>query len=236
MAAPKIFISYAREDEASARRLYEELKRAGAQPWLDKENLLPGQEWEATIEMEIEKCDYFIALFSSASISKRGYVQKELRRALDVLDTIPPNQVFVIPVRINACEPLHLKLRKLSWVDLFPSWETGVKRIQLALEIEKTFPAPTPTPKNILSPSRTSKSIPSVQPSSKIRIQFDFSAESMSKLDELVQHTNSGTRAEVIRQALTLYTYLLEAENRGDKALLKKQSGDLLEILLLRRY
>jgi hypothetical protein len=34
-----VFISYAREDLAAARRLYEDLMRAGFNPWLDKKKL-----------------------------------------------------------------------------------------------------------------------------------------------------------------------------------------------------
>lgn len=223
MAAPNIFISYAHEDEAPARRLYEDLKRAGAKPWLDKENLLPGQEWKMAIESAIEQSDYFIALLSSRSVNKRGYVQKELRQALDVLSMIPPGTIYVIPVRIDACEPTHLRLRDLNWVDLFPSWETAINKIKLALEIQRAFPLP----------PRSSKTSSSALSSSKVRVQFDFSSESVGKLEELVQTTNSGTKAEVIRRALTLYTYLLEANSRGDKALLKTRGGDLQEILLL---
>lgn len=223
MATPQIFISYAREDEAKARMLYHDLRRIGAMPWLDKENLLPGEEWKMAIAAAIEKSDYFIALLSSESVNKKGYVQKELRLALDVLEMIPPGKIYVIPARINECKPSHLKLRELNWVDLFPSWELGIKNIQLALEIEEAFPAH----------SSTSKHISPIDSSPKVRVQFDFSTESFGKLDELVQTTNSGTRSEVIRRALTLYTYLIEAADKGDKALLKKQSGELLEILLL---
>jgi hypothetical protein len=50
---PKVFISYAREDVGPARRLFNSLTEAGAEPWLDVENLLPGQHWELEIEKAI---------------------------------------------------------------------------------------------------------------------------------------------------------------------------------------
>ena len=40
-----VFISYAREDSDAAKRLKKDLKDAGLNPWLDKEELLPGQNW-----------------------------------------------------------------------------------------------------------------------------------------------------------------------------------------------
>ncbi len=38
----KVFISYAKEDYETAKRLYDDLKEAGAEPWLDDEDLLSG--------------------------------------------------------------------------------------------------------------------------------------------------------------------------------------------------
>jgi hypothetical protein len=43
MQNTQVFISYAREDIRAAKRLYEDLKNAGLRPWLDKTNILGGQ-------------------------------------------------------------------------------------------------------------------------------------------------------------------------------------------------
>ena len=86
-----IFISYAREDSEAARRLYEDLKKAGLTPWLDKKELLPGQNWENEIEDAISKSRYFIPLFSKTSVKKIGYVQNEFKFALEVFRRYPPN-------------------------------------------------------------------------------------------------------------------------------------------------
>ena len=58
------------------------LLSVGLNPWIDKENLLPGQEWKRTITKAISESSYFIALLSTNSISKKGYIQKELRLLL----------------------------------------------------------------------------------------------------------------------------------------------------------
>jgi hypothetical protein len=72
------------------------------------------------------------------------------------------------------------------------------------------------------------------QPSQeKARVQFDFSRESLAKLDEIVMVVNASTRAEVIRRALTLYTEVLEAENRGAKMLFREPDGTLIQIMPL---
>ncbi len=43
----KVFLCHAHDDKAKARDLYRYLKRCGLQPWLDAEDLLPGQAWQA---------------------------------------------------------------------------------------------------------------------------------------------------------------------------------------------
>ena len=41
----RIFISYVKENYRLARKLYEGLRTLGENPWLDRENLIPGQRW-----------------------------------------------------------------------------------------------------------------------------------------------------------------------------------------------
>ena len=41
----KIFVSYAREDLKTAKKLHTDLKAHGFDPWLDEENLLAGENW-----------------------------------------------------------------------------------------------------------------------------------------------------------------------------------------------
>jgi hypothetical protein len=124
-----VFISYGHEDISSAVRLYQDLERAGLTPWLDKEKLLPGQKWEPAIKKAIRDSRYFIALLSSNSVSRKGFVNKEITEALELLDEYPESDVFLIPVRLDECQPSHQKLSDLHWVDMFPSWEKGLAKI-----------------------------------------------------------------------------------------------------------
>jgi len=123
---PRVFISYAREDSRAARRLYKELEEAGIEPWLDQENLLPGQNWQQSIRQAIKNSKYFIALISKASVGKRGFVQKELKEALDVLDQYPDSDTFIVPIRLEECTPEYQKLKELHWLDFYPDWKQGV--------------------------------------------------------------------------------------------------------------
>ncbi len=132
---PRVFISYAREDKAAARKLYADLKRNGARPWLDEECLLAGQKWEAAIGQAIRGSRHFLALLSSNSVAKSGFIQKELGQALDILDGLPETAIFVIPVRLDNCVAPDMRLRGLQRVDMFPVWRDGLNRILRTLDL-----------------------------------------------------------------------------------------------------
>lgn len=136
-AKTKVFICYAREDESSARRLFHDLRRIGLDPWLDKESLLPGQKWQPAIQQAIKESRYFLALLSSTSVSKRGFVQKEIRVALETLDEFSESNIFVIPIRLDNCKPEYQRLSELHWVDMFPDWEVGLGRILSTIDADR---------------------------------------------------------------------------------------------------
>ena len=99
-----IFISYAHEDQSFALEIYEILREQGLSPWLDVKKLLPEQEWKLEIEKAIRDSDIFIACLSKNSVDKKGFVQAELKRALDVADLMPEGKVYIIPVRLDECD------------------------------------------------------------------------------------------------------------------------------------
>lgn len=112
-----IFLCYAIEDEEKASKVYDALKKRGHKPWMDKRELVAGQDWELEIRRAIEQSQYFVALLSKKSVGRRGFVQKEIRFALDVLGEIPPGQIYFIPLRLEPCEVPQV-IRSLHWIDL----------------------------------------------------------------------------------------------------------------------
>jgi hypothetical protein len=133
MLKHKVFISYAIEDKKIAQRLYDDLKKEGVELWFAKENLMPGQDWQIEIEKALKESTIFLALISSKSTNKEGFTQKELQRALDVLDEKPKGDVFIIPVRVDDC-PVFVRLQRYHWVDLFPSYSDGLEKLLKVLK------------------------------------------------------------------------------------------------------
>lgn len=125
----RVFLAYADEDRALARKLYAALQRAGLEPWMDKEKLLPGQNWPRAIERAIEVSDFFIGCFSRRSVLKRGHFQSELRYALEIATRVPLDDMFILPVRFGECEIPRPIAKTLHYIDLFPDWDRGVETL-----------------------------------------------------------------------------------------------------------
>lgn len=114
---PKIFLCYAGPDRTITKKLFENLQREGFQPWMDKKSILPGQDWEFEVRRAIESSDFFIACISK-HFENRTYGHKEIKLALDVLDTMPEGTIYLIPVRLEECK-VDSRLSTRQWVDLY---------------------------------------------------------------------------------------------------------------------
>ncbi|GAB1469689.1 hypothetical protein MASR2M66_05660 [Chloroflexota bacterium] len=103
------------------RELYKKLRaETWIDPWLDEEKLLPGQAWHEEIEKAVEATDVVVVLLSNRSVSQEGYVQRELKLALDVADEKPENTIFITPLRLDDC-PTPRRLKGWHYVDYFPA-------------------------------------------------------------------------------------------------------------------
>jgi hypothetical protein len=111
-----IFISHAKEDYSYAEELYDFLLSKGLDPWLDKKKLKPGQDWEFWLQKGLRTADFIILLLSNTAVSKRGYVQREFRQALDFCKEKLDSDIFLIPLKIDACE-VPSDLQKFQWID-----------------------------------------------------------------------------------------------------------------------
>jgi hypothetical protein len=115
-----VFLCHSSQDKPIVRELYQRLLTEGwIDPWLDEEKLLPGMDWDLEIEKAVESADAVIVCLSNNSITKEGYVQRELKFALDIALEKPEGTVFVIPLRIDSCE-VPRRIRSWQFVDYFP--------------------------------------------------------------------------------------------------------------------
>ena len=126
---PKVFLAYVEEDAAAIDRLYAGFEEGGFAPWMDRRKLLPGQNWPRAIEDAIETSDFFVPCFSRNSVSKKGGFQAEIRYALDCARRVPLDEVFIVPVRLDDCRVPERIQKELQYIDLFPQWGSGLRRL-----------------------------------------------------------------------------------------------------------
>jgi hypothetical protein len=61
----------------------------------------------------------------------------------------------------------------------------------------------------------------------KHRVQLDFSAEALDKLNRLMAKIDAASRAEVVRHAFGLLDWMVDRLREGDKIMLRTPAGEL---------
>jgi formylglycine-generating enzyme required for sulfatase activity len=131
----RVFLCHSSNDKPAVRELYQKLRaEPWIQPWLDEEELFPGMDWNMEIEKAVEAADAIIVCLTKNSINKEGYVQRELRIVLDFADYKPEGTLYIIPVRLEECEPPR-RLRAWQYADYFEGQrERGFQRLLVSMK------------------------------------------------------------------------------------------------------
>lgn len=133
-ARPLVFLCHASEDKSAVRSYRSRLVDVGFDVWLDEDRLLPGQDWDLEIRRAIKRSSS-IVVFLSRHSQKRGYLQKELLRALDEAEQQPEGAIFLIPAKLEPCE-VPDRLSRLQWVNL--QTDEGFELLCRSLEIHRS--------------------------------------------------------------------------------------------------
>lgn len=114
-----VFLCHAKEDKFAVHELSQRLKTEGwVDPWLDEERLLPGQDWDLEIQKQLDAADAVIVFLSDTAMKKEGYVHKELRLIYDISMSKPEGTIFVIPFRLEDCQPPR-RFKLWQWGNYF---------------------------------------------------------------------------------------------------------------------
>jgi TIR domain len=62
-----IFLSYASQDAAAARRIANALQLGGIRVWFDQSELRGGEAWDASIRRQIKGCKLFLPVISAST-------------------------------------------------------------------------------------------------------------------------------------------------------------------------
>jgi len=127
----RLFLCHSSGDKPAVRELCRKLHDDGFAPWLDEQQLLPGQDWNEEIRQALHQSQVVVICLSRASVTKEGYLQKEIKYALDVMDEKPEGTIFLIPLKLEECEIPH-RLSRWQWASLLEP--DGYRRLLLALQ------------------------------------------------------------------------------------------------------
>ena len=86
---PRVFISYASEDEAVAKRLDAELRAAGGEVWFDRSEVRTGSEFAVRISDALEWCSVLVLVWSQSAV-RSPWVKREWASAAAQDKTVIP--------------------------------------------------------------------------------------------------------------------------------------------------
>jgi TolB-like protein/Flp pilus assembly protein TadD len=176
-AGKAIFLSYAHDDVAAARRIAEALRSSGLEVWFDENELRGGDAWDSKIRKQINDCALFVPLISQHTESRpKGYFRLEWKLAVEQTHLLAEGVPFVAPVAIDdtretgavvPAEFLRVQWTRLPGALPTPQFVEQIKRL-LTTNISPGMTAPPMSlrPAPVATPAAT----PVAPPAAKSRI------------------------------------------------------------------
>jgi CheY-like chemotaxis protein len=129
---PTIFLSYASPDLARVTPYFEHLQARGFEVWMDCKKLKAGQHWGSEIRRALDEAAVIVVFVSANSIDRRGYVQREIKIALEKAEEKLLSDIYLIPVIIDDNVEIPVALKHLHCInaregDAFAAIEDALK-------------------------------------------------------------------------------------------------------------
>lgn len=131
----KVFLCHAKDDKAKVQKLYDFLRKQGVDVWFSAVDLLPGQDIQVEIPRAVNTSDTILVCLTRNSVDKEGYIQTEIRLAVEKSFQMPEGRIFLIPARLEDCE-IPYSMKRYHHVDLFKPGEYS--RLMKALQVRAT--------------------------------------------------------------------------------------------------
>jgi TolB-like protein/Flp pilus assembly protein TadD len=150
-----VFLSYASQDAAAAKRICDALRAAGVEVWFDQNELVGGDAWDAKIRGQIGSCALFVPIISANTQARlEGYFRLEWKIAAQRTHTMADERVFLLPVVIDATRDAEARVpaefKSVQWTRLAEGETTPAfcARVRRLLEsggvVERTASAEAP--------------------------------------------------------------------------------------------
>ena len=119
----RVFVSYSRRDEESARRMSNALRSAGVDVWMDYEKVQLGESWDKSIRKGVEESNYMIVLLTPDS-TQSEWIANEVSLAKHFGRPIVP---VLMKGATTAAAPAGL--RNLQMIDANDNVEVAIRKL-----------------------------------------------------------------------------------------------------------
>jgi len=195
----RVFLCHSKNDIKIVRELYEKLRdEPWIQPWLDEEDIFPGDDWNLEIQKAIRETDVILVCLSKSSITKEGYVQKEIKTALDYSDEKPDGTVYVIPIRLEECKPPE-RLSKWQYADYFEgNRDRALQRLLVSLKRRAETSGVKVQEKQFVAETRVEKVEPKPKPAEQKTVLETPKPLPVPQISSKHQYTHDGILVELL--------------------------------------
>lgn len=111
-----VFISYASPDRDRVLPYFDWLDKKGFNTWMDCRRLKPGQNWDFEIKRALDKATFVLIFISKLSYDRRGYIQREIKAALDKLTEKLIDDIYIVPVLLDDDAKIPEQLSKIQYI------------------------------------------------------------------------------------------------------------------------
>ncbi len=116
MQQANYFFSYSRQDSDFVKKVATDLKKAGANVWLDQLDISPGNPWDDSIQNALNASQGLIVILSNESVKSKN-VMDEVSYAMS-------QGKKIVPLMIESC-PIPFRLARLQYIDFKGNYDSS---------------------------------------------------------------------------------------------------------------
>lgn len=111
-----VFVSYTAADRDRVSPVADWLIGAGIDVWMDFKRLKAGQNWDFEIRRALDGATVIVVFLSNKSVTKRGYVQREIKLALEKAEEKLIDDIYLIPVLLDDDVGVPSEIRDVQFI------------------------------------------------------------------------------------------------------------------------
>jgi hypothetical protein len=220
-----VFFSYASPDRERVLLFADYLTSIGVDVWIDCRRIKGGQNWDIEIKRALDRATIIVVFISKNSLNRRGYVQREIKLALDKAEEKLLDDIFIIPVRLDGDAAVPEQLKHLHFVTdsdqledairhQFERVEAEVRHIQDRADVRWT--------------SLTQREVRDGIPGYEIDVQtLRFSSDKYRHIDQITDYIRGALLESVMRLRADAFEPVPDLYNFGQESFRRTNTLDV---------